>query len=68
MAFTTLTKGATFGIIHKGRLYFKVTPHTIALYKEQGMTPFQPDSKQTLAAFYEVPVVVIENAEQASTL
>ncbi len=52
-----------FGIIHKGRLYFKVTPKTVVLYKEQGMKPFQPNSKQTLKSFYEVPVDIIEDAE-----
>lgn len=53
-----------FGIIHKGRLYFKVSPATVALYQEQGMTPFKPNAKQTLKSFYEVPVDVIEDAEQ----
>lgn len=59
-----LYRGATFfGIIHKGRLYFKVTTATIPRYKEQGMKPFRPNSKQTLKSFYEVPVDVIEDAE-----
>ena len=49
-----------FGIIHKGRLYFKVTPTTVAHYKEQGMKPFRPNAKQTLTSFYEVPVEIIE--------
>jgi len=52
-----------FGIIHKGRLYFKVTPKTVSLYTAQGMNPFQPNAKQTLKSFYEVPVGVIENSE-----
>ena len=49
-----------FGIIHKGRLYFKVTPTTVARYKEQGMKPFRPNAKQTLTSFYEVPGEIIE--------
>ncbi|THJ24919.1 MAG: TfoX/Sxy family protein [Nitrospira sp. CG24E] len=53
-----------FGIIHKGRLYFKVTPATVSLYKEQGMKPFRPNAKQTLKSFYEVPVDVLEDREQ----
>ncbi len=52
-----------FGIIHKGRLYFKVTPVTIPRYKDRGMKPFRPNAKQTLKSFYEVPVDVIEDAE-----
>ena len=53
-----------FGIIHKGRLYFKVTPATVSLYKRQGMKPFRPNAKQTLKSFYEVPVDVLEDREQ----
>ena len=53
-----------FGIVHKGRLYFKVTPATVALYQEQGMKPFKPNAKQTLTSYYEVPLDVIEDAEQ----
>jgi DNA transformation protein len=52
-----------FGIIHKGRLYFKVTTATVPRYKEQGMKPFRPNAKQTLKSFYEVPIDVIEDAE-----
>ena len=55
---------AFFGIIHKGRLYFKVTPTTLALYKDHGMKPFRPNPKQTLKTYYEVPVEIVENAEQ----
>ena len=53
-----------FGIIHKGRLYFKVAPATVLLYKEQGMKPFRPNARQTLKSFYEVPVDVLEDREQ----
>jgi DNA transformation protein len=60
-----LYRGETFfGIIHKGRLYFKVTPATVSRYKEQGMKPFRPNAKQTLKSFYEVPVDVLEDREQ----
>jgi DNA transformation protein and related proteins len=52
-----------FGIIHKGRLYFKVTAATIPRYKTHDMGPFRPNAKQTLTSFYEVPVDVIEDAE-----
>jgi DNA transformation protein len=53
-----------FGIIHKGRLYFKVTPETVEQYNAHGMSPFRPNPKQTLKSFYEVPVGVIEDTEQ----
>lgn len=51
-----------FGIIHKGRLYFKVTVLTLPRYTEQGMKPFRPNAKQTLKSFYEVPIDIIEDA------
>ena len=60
-----LYRGATFfGIIHRDRLYFKVTPETVGHYKDHGMKPFRPNAKQTLKSYYEVPVDVIEDAEQ----
>ena len=52
-----------FGIIHKGRLYFKVSAVTVPNYKERGMKPFRPNAKQTLKSFYKVPIEVIEDAE-----
>ena len=60
-----LYRGTTFfGIIHRDRLYFKVTPETVGHYKGQGMKPFRPNAKQTLKSFYEVPINVLEDAEQ----
>ena len=52
-----------FGIIHKGRLYFKVTPTTVVLYKDHGMKPFRPNPKQTLKTYYEVPADILEDRE-----
>lgn len=52
-----------FGILHKGRLYFKVSATTVPNYKKHGMKPFRPNAKQTLKSFYEVPIDVIEDAE-----
>ena len=52
-----------FGIIHKGRLYFKVSTTTVHHYMDHGMKPFRPNSKQTLKSFYGVPIDVIEDAE-----
>jgi DNA transformation protein len=56
-------RGKFFGIVHKGRLYFKVAPTTIADYTQQGMKPFRPNAKQTLKSFYEVPTDILEDAE-----
>jgi DNA transformation protein len=59
-----LSCGKTFfGIVHKGRLYFKVTAATVIEYKKQGMKPFRPNAKQTLTSFYEVPLDILEDAE-----
>jgi DNA transformation protein and related proteins len=52
-----------FGIIHKGRLYFKVSASTMPRYKKHDMKPFRPNAKQTLKSFYEVPVDVLEDTE-----
>jgi DNA transformation protein len=53
-----------FGIVHKGRLYFKTNETSRAVYRERGMKPFRPNRKQTLRTYYEVPGDVMENAEQ----
>ena len=64
-----------FGIVHKGRLYFKTNATTAPRYREREMRPFTPNAKQTLNTYYEVPVDVLENAgeltiwaQQASNL
>ncbi len=54
---------AFFGIIHKGRLYFKTDETTRRNYGERGMKPFRPNGKQRLKTYYEVPVEVIEDQE-----
>lgn len=53
-----------FGIIHKGRLYFKVTTTSVSRYLDHGMKPFRPNANQTLKSFYEVPLDVLEDTEQ----
>jgi DNA transformation protein len=60
-------RGKFFGIIHKGRLYFKVSQASIADYKQQGMKPFRPNAKQTLKSFYEVPPDILEDIERLTT-
>jgi DNA transformation protein len=53
-----------FGILFKGRLYFKTAVATRPAYEERGMKPFRPSAKQILRSFYEVPVEVIEDPER----
>jgi DNA transformation protein len=51
-----------FGIIHKGRLYFKITPETVESYRALGTKPFRVTSKMTLTTYYEVPADILEDA------
>ncbi len=50
-----------FGIIFKGRIYFKVSDKSRPLYVKAGKKPFKPSAKQTLTSFYEVPENVLES-------
>ncbi len=60
-----LYQGRTFfGIISKGRLFFKTNKQTQTRYAEYGMKPFQPNPKQTLKNYYEVPAEVLEDSDQ----
>lgn len=51
-----------FGIIFQGRLYFKTSEATREAYRTRGMEQFQPNAKQQLTSYYEVPANVIEDA------
>lgn len=53
-----------FGIIHKGRLYFKVDESSASEYRRRRMRPLRPNAKQTLKSYYQVPVEIIEDAEK----
>ena len=53
-----------FGIIHKGRLYFKTDETTVSAYRKRKMKPFRPKAKQTLKSYYEVPVDVVEDRDR----
>ena len=55
-----------FGILHKGRLYFKVDEASVKEYRKRKMKPFRPNAKQTLKSYYQVPVEIIENADKLS--
>jgi len=55
--------GSFFGIISKGRLYFKTDPTAAQPYRERGMKPFKPNRTQTLKNYYEVPIEVVESPD-----
>jgi len=49
-----------FGILHKGRLYFKTNDQTRPVYEKYGMKPFRPSAKQTLKNYYEIPRLTLK--------
>jgi DNA transformation protein len=53
-----------FGILHKGRLYFKTNDQTRLDYEKYGMKPFRPSDKQTLKNYYEIPPDILEDGEE----
>lgn len=57
-----------FGIVFDGRLYFKTDDATRPQYEEWGSEPFQPNSKQTLKNYFEVPVEVVEDPARLNAL
>jgi len=57
--------GRFFGIVFKGRLYFKTGPLTRRAYVDRGMQPFKPNRRMTLKSYYEVPADILESRESA---
>jgi DNA transformation protein len=53
-----------FGIVHKGKLFFKIDESTVGEYRKRKMKPFRPNRKQTLKSYYQVPADIIEDADQ----
>ena len=53
-----------FGIVHKGLLYFKTDDSTVSEYRKRKMKPFRPNAKQTLKSYYQVPLEILDDAEQ----
>jgi DNA transformation protein len=53
-----------FGIIHKGKLFFKVDEATVREYRRRKMKPFRPNAKQTLKSYYQVPADIVEDADE----
>jgi DNA transformation protein and related proteins len=54
-----------FGIVFKGRLYFRTGPLARREYVKRGMKPFKPSARTTLKTYYEVPADVLEDRETA---
>lgn len=52
-----------FGILHQDRLYFKTNETSRVNYTAHGMQPFQPNAKQTLKNYYEVPPEIVDDPE-----
>jgi DNA transformation protein len=50
--------------VFDGRLYFKTHPNTLAEYEVLKMPIFAPSEKQILRNYREVPVDILEDAEQ----
>lgn len=57
-----------FGIVYDGRLYLKTDESTRGQYLDWESAPFQPNAKQTLKSYYEVPGDLVETSEELSTL
>ena len=53
-----------FGIVHKGKLFFKIDETSVVEYRKRKMKPFRPNGKQTLKSYYQVPVEIIEDADE----
>lgn len=54
-------EGVFFGLVYKGRVYFKTDETSRTRYLDAGMKPFRPRPGQKLGRYYEVPADVIEN-------
>lgn len=57
-----------FGIVYDGRLYFKTDEASRRKYESWECGPFQPNAKQTLKSYYEVPVDMLEDRGQLAEL
>ena len=53
-----------FGIVHKGKLFFKIDESTVGAYLRHKMKPFRPNAKQTIKSYYQVPVDVLEDPDE----
>jgi DNA transformation protein len=56
-----------FGIVFKGRLYFRTGPHSRKEYVARGMKPFKPNARMTSKTYYEVPADILEDRDAVRT-
>ena len=56
--------GVFFAAVHGERLYFKTNEASKERYESMGMGPFRPRTTVTLKSLYEVPVDILEDAEE----
>ncbi len=56
-------KGVRFGILYRGRLYFKVSGESKVDCLARGIGPFRPNERQTLKSYYEVPSDILDDRE-----
>jgi DNA transformation protein and related proteins len=57
-------RGDFFAIAYKDRLYFRTDERSRARYEEHGSEPFQPNPRQRLKTYHEVPADVVEDRER----
>jgi DNA transformation protein len=55
--------GVFFGILYKGRLYFRTDEASRPDYRTRGMKPFRPKAGMTLKSYYEVPPEILEEGD-----
>jgi len=53
-----------FGIVRKGKLFFKVDESTVGAYRKHKMRPFRPNARQTIKRYYQAPVEVLEDPDE----
>ena len=53
-----------FGIVYDERLYFNTDERSAEAYVARGMGPFQPNDRQKLRNYYEVPPEIIDDRDQ----
>ena len=57
-----------FGIVYRDHLYFKTNEISKQKYLDWDSQPFQPNAKQTLKSYYEVPLDIAEDREKLLAL
>ena len=56
--------GVFFAPVHSERLYFLTSEASRERYESMGMGPFRPRATVTLKSLYEVPIDILEDAEE----